>query len=155
MSANEDARPTSFPQDLASCHAMLEGVFQSLAEKDQRIGQLEELVEALIRERYARKSERYDPNQLALFQLKTEDDGDVAEPPEAEDAAPHVTSIPAETGPDDEPVDAAIDEDLATDEAGAGTGVVHATESAENQDSADADIDEKDRAEVADLPATR
>ena len=88
MSADQDARPASFPQDIASCHAMLEGVFQSLAEKEKRIGELEEFVEALIRERYARKSERYDPNQLALFQLETEDDGDVAEPPETEDAAP-------------------------------------------------------------------
>ena len=50
MSVDKDTRPTSFPQDVASCHAMFEGVFQSLAEKDQRIGQLEELVETLIRE---------------------------------------------------------------------------------------------------------
>lgn len=88
MSADQDARPASFPQDIASCHAMLEGVFQSLTEKEKRIGELEAFVEALIRERNGRKSERYDPDQLALFQLKTEDDGDVAEPPEAEDAAP-------------------------------------------------------------------
>lgn len=30
MSADKDARETSFPQDIASCHAMLEAVFQSL-----------------------------------------------------------------------------------------------------------------------------
>ena len=65
MSADKDARPDSFPADLASCHAMLAGVFQSLTEKDQRIGQLEELVEALIRERSGRKSERYAANQIA------------------------------------------------------------------------------------------
>jgi len=88
MSVDKDTRPTSFPQDIASCHAMLEGVFQSLAEKDQRIGQLEEMVETLIRERYSRKSERYDPNQLALFQVKTEDEAPVAEPPDAEDTTP-------------------------------------------------------------------
>ena len=45
MSADKDACPTSFPQDVASCHAMLEGVFQSLAEKNQRIGQLEDIVD--------------------------------------------------------------------------------------------------------------
>ena len=64
MSSDKDARPTSFPQDVASCHAMLEGVFQSLSEKEQRIGRLEVLVETLIRERYGRKSERYDPRSV-------------------------------------------------------------------------------------------
>jgi hypothetical protein len=82
MSSDNDARPTSFPQDIASCHAMLEGVFQSMAEKDKRIGELEDVVKALIEERYARKSERYDPDQLALFQFKKNEEGDVAEPPE-------------------------------------------------------------------------
>jgi transposase len=70
---------------------MLEGVFQSLAEKDKRIGELEELAEALIRERLGRKSERYDPDQLALFSLKEEDDALVAEPPETADPAEPVT----------------------------------------------------------------
>src|SRR5210317_473621 len=72
--------PTVFPQDIAACHAMLTGVFQSLEEKDQRIDQLEELVDALLRERFGRKSERYDPNQLALFTLASEDDAPMAEP---------------------------------------------------------------------------
>jgi hypothetical protein len=44
MSSDNDARPTSLPQDIASCHAMLEGVFQSMAEKDKRIGELEDVV---------------------------------------------------------------------------------------------------------------
>lgn len=87
MSAAHVARPASLPQDIASCHAMLEGVFQSLAEKEKRIGELEAFVEVLVRERYARKSERYDPDQLALFALKKDEDGDVAEPPEPDDAA--------------------------------------------------------------------
>ena len=64
MSSDNDARPTSFPQDIASCHAMLEGVFQSMAEKDKRIGELEDVVKALIEERYARISVRRDqPSQ--------------------------------------------------------------------------------------------
>lgn len=88
MSANDDTGPASFPQDIASCHAMLDGVFRSLAEKDKRIGELEEFVKALIRERYTRKTERYDPSQLALFQLEPKDEGEVAEPPESGDAAP-------------------------------------------------------------------
>jgi transposase len=69
---------------------MLEGVFQSMAEKDKRIGELEDVVKALIEERYARKSERYDPDQLALFPFKKNEEGDVAEPPEEEDPAPPV-----------------------------------------------------------------
>jgi len=88
MSPAQDARPTSFPQDIASCHAMLEGVLQSLAEKEKRIGELEAFVEALMRERSGRKSERYDPNQLALFPFEAEEAGDVAEAPEAEETAP-------------------------------------------------------------------
>ena len=67
MSAEKDARPTAFPPDVASCHAMLEGVLQSLAEREKRIGELETILDALIRERSGPKSERYDPDQLALF----------------------------------------------------------------------------------------
>ena len=88
MSADQDTRPTSFPHDIASCHAMLESVFQSLAERNQRIDQLESVVDTLVRERFGPKSERYDPNQLALFQLQDEEDSSVAEPPETEDATP-------------------------------------------------------------------
>jgi transposase len=67
---------------------MLEGILQSLAEKDQRIGELEEIVDTLIRQRYGPKSERYDPRQLALLDLQAEGDGSVAEPPCDEDAPP-------------------------------------------------------------------
>ena len=88
MSTDQDPRPTSFPQDVASCHAMLEGVFQSLAEKDKRIGQLEAVVEQLIHERYGRKSERYDPDQRALFETQAEDDTVVAEPCEDDTPPP-------------------------------------------------------------------
>jgi hypothetical protein len=87
MSSDKDARPTSFPQDAASCHAILESVFHSLAEKEKRIGQLEELVDTLIRERCERKSERYNPDQLVLFEAD-EDHFSVAEPPDTEDTLP-------------------------------------------------------------------
>ena len=46
---------------------MLEGVLQSLAEREKRIAELETILDALIRERSGPKSERYDPDQLALF----------------------------------------------------------------------------------------
>jgi transposase len=86
MSADKDAHPTSFPSDVAACHAMLEGILQSLAEKDQRIGELEEIVDTLIRQRYGPKSERYDPRQLALLDLQAQDDSSTAQPPCEEDA---------------------------------------------------------------------
>ncbi|MFB3138531.1 MAG: IS66 family transposase [Phycisphaerales bacterium] len=87
MSADKVNHPASFPEDVASCHAMLEGVFHSLRERDKRIDQLEQIVDQLIRERYGKKSERYDPNQMKLFDSKAEDDSSLAEPPE-EDAGP-------------------------------------------------------------------
>ncbi len=92
MSAEKDTHPTSFPQDIAACHAMLEGVFQSLAERDKRIGELEEIVDTLIRERYVRKSERYDPDQQALF--STQEEESAAEPPSEEEPS----SPPKERG---------------------------------------------------------
>ena len=85
MAADKDRRPTSLPQDVASCHAMLEGVLQSLVEKDKRIGELEGIVDQLIRERYGRKSERYDPDQLAFLELQAQDDSSVAEAPSEEE----------------------------------------------------------------------
>jgi transposase len=62
-------------------------VLQSLAEKDKRIGQLEDIVEQLIRGRSGRKSERYDPSQLTLFESQSEDDSSVAEPPPEDETA--------------------------------------------------------------------
>jgi len=85
MSTDNDARPTSFPRDVASCHAMLEGVFESLTEKDQRIHQLEEIVKVLIEARSRPKSERYDPDQQLLFEIKDEESSPIAEPPDTED----------------------------------------------------------------------
>jgi transposase len=59
-------------------------VLQTLSEKDQRIGELEEFVDRLIRERYGRKSERYDPSQLVLFVSEADDESPVAEEPEVD-----------------------------------------------------------------------
>lgn len=59
---------------------MLEGLLESLAERDQRIEELEESIDRFLRERLCPKSERYDPSQQKLFAI----DGDgaaVAEPP--------------------------------------------------------------------------
>ncbi|MFN2110964.1 MAG: IS66 family transposase [Anaerolineae bacterium] len=87
MSSNDDARSIALPQDVASCHAMLESVLQSLQEKDQRINELEAIVHRLIDERLGRKSERYSPDQLALFTLADDDDSTQGEPPDDNDEA--------------------------------------------------------------------
>ena len=60
-------RPAALPDDVASCHAMLEEAFQALAERDKRIGELEEIMDHLIRQRQRRRAKRIDPDQLKLF----------------------------------------------------------------------------------------
>ena len=87
MCSKKDEHRSPLPQDVASCHDMLEGVLQSLAEKDKRIEELEEIVDQLIRDRYGRKSERYDPNQQALFDTSAEDEP-VTEPPPQDNTDP-------------------------------------------------------------------
>ena len=82
MSASQDTAALSLPDDVASCHEMLQGLAQTLQERDRRIAQLEAAMDALIRQRYAPKRERYvDPDQQLLFG----EPGEVAEPPESPD----------------------------------------------------------------------
>ncbi len=87
MPADSNAQPTSFPPDIAACHAMIQGMLETLAEREQRIGQLEQIVDTLIRERYGPKSERHAPDQLPLFDLS------------ADDAAPEQPPSEAQTSP--------------------------------------------------------
>ncbi len=77
---------------------MLESVFHSLDQRNKRVDQLEAIVDKLIRERYGRKSERYDPNQLALFETEGEEDASLAEPPSVEETAPPKKSRRGGTG---------------------------------------------------------
>ena len=88
MSSEKDARPTSLPEDIASCHAMLAGAFESLAERERRIDQLEKIIHSLIRPSQQPKSERYVPEQQTLFSLPSDEEGPVAEPPSEEEATP-------------------------------------------------------------------
>ncbi len=68
MTTAPDTAAVSLPHDLASCHEMLKSMAQSLCERDRRIAQLEGQVDALIRERFGPKRERYvDPRQGQLF----------------------------------------------------------------------------------------
>ena len=80
MSSKQDTAARSLPDDVASCHEMLQGLARTLQERDQRIAELEAAMDALIRQRYAPKRERYvDPDQQLLF----DEPGEVAEPPES------------------------------------------------------------------------
>lgn len=82
MSVNQDTAAASLPDDVASCHEMLQGLAQTLQERDRRIAELEAAMDALIRQRYAPKRERYvDPDQQLLF----DEPGEIAEPPEPSD----------------------------------------------------------------------
>ncbi|NLS96381.1 MAG: hypothetical protein GXX96_29945 [Planctomycetaceae bacterium] len=68
MSASQDTAAVSLPDDLGSCHEMLQDLARTLCERDRRIAELEAAMEALINQRYAPKRERYaDPDQRLLF----------------------------------------------------------------------------------------
>ena len=82
MSSNQETAAVSLPNDVTSCHEIIKGLLASLDEKDQRIANLEAAMDALIRQRYAPKRERYvDPDQQRLF----DEPGEIAEPPEPSD----------------------------------------------------------------------
>jgi len=82
MSANQDTAAVSLPDDVASCHEMLQGLARTLQERERRIAELEAAMDALIRERCAPKRERYvDPDQQLLF----DEPGEIAEPSESPD----------------------------------------------------------------------
>jgi transposase len=81
MSTTPDIATVSLPEDLASCHELLKGLVLSLGEREQRIAQLEAQIDALIRNCYGPKRERYvDPKQGLLFGVQAES----TEPPAAE-----------------------------------------------------------------------
>jgi len=58
--------PQDLPADAATLKSLVEGLFQTLTEKDRRIEQLGLQVEWLKRQLFGRRSEKLDPGQLAL-----------------------------------------------------------------------------------------
>jgi transposase len=58
--------PQDLPGDAATLKSLVEGLFQTLTEKDRRIEQLGLQVEWLKRQLFGRRSEKLDPGQLAL-----------------------------------------------------------------------------------------
>jgi transposase len=59
------------PQDLTLCHKMIEELTAALTAANRRTEQLQHQLEKLIRQHFGPRSERIDPNQLALFEKGT------------------------------------------------------------------------------------
>lgn len=89
MSSEQDTVAVSLPKDVASCHELVKSLVQTLSEREQRIVQLEAAMDALIRERYGPKRERYvDPDQMLLFGEDVENTEEPPSEPPEEDAPP-------------------------------------------------------------------
>lgn len=68
MAAKQDTTSLSLPNDVASCHDLINDLLQTLGEREGRVQELESIVDQLIRERHGPKRERYvDPDQQLLF----------------------------------------------------------------------------------------
>ena len=81
------AIPTSLPESLADCHALI----AALAEDNQ---ELHGRIDFLLRQLFGKKSERLDPNQLPLFHLEE----NTAPAPPEEDDAPKAQAKPKRKG---------------------------------------------------------
>lgn len=73
----------SLPDDMALCHEMLRQQADTIRHAQRRIEQLEHYLQQLLRRQYGPQRERFDPNQLQLF----EDEGP-PDPVEQEREAP-------------------------------------------------------------------
>jgi transposase len=74
------------PSDLALCHRMIQEMSSALAERDRKIEQLSHHLEQIVRMHFGPRSERVDPNQLAMF-----DPGQAPSAPEP----PSAPAVPA------------------------------------------------------------
>ncbi len=100
---------SSSPDDLSLCHAIIARQQEQLATSQRQIEQLQHQIDYLMRRTYGPRSERLDPNQLALFQLSLSADESAAVPPPVEQPVTATTSRPKKNGhgrrrfPDDWP----------------------------------------------------
>jgi transposase len=69
---SQAAVSTSLPNDLSTCHQMIAHLLADMQDKDREILNLKCQLEALRRRIFGRKSEKIDPNQLALFEDLTQ-----------------------------------------------------------------------------------
>jgi transposase len=64
----------SLPNDVALCHQVIVEQAATLTAQQRQIAQLEHYVALLLRARYGPRSEKVDPNQLALFDVQGAED---------------------------------------------------------------------------------
>jgi hypothetical protein len=78
MCSQQDASSLSLPDDVASCHELIQSLSRTLADRESHVQKLEAVIDQLIRERFGPKRERYvDPDQLQLFE-EASDGGDAS-----------------------------------------------------------------------------
>jgi transposase len=63
-----DVQATTLPEDVSVLQQMIRELLEVLRAKDREIGQMAHRLDLLLRRIYGRRSEKLDPNQLALFQ---------------------------------------------------------------------------------------
>jgi transposase len=90
----------SLPDDLTLCHAIIAQLHEQVESSQKKIGQLEQRLDYLLRRIYGPKSERVDPNQMALFELALREEEKAAAPApvEAETAQEESTPKPKAKG---------------------------------------------------------
>jgi len=89
------------PDDLAGCHAMIQGLLESHKDKEKTIQSLRHQVQELLRRVYGRSSEKIDPKQMKLFEEMLDRLlPETAPPPEAspEPSAVQAPQPPASAG---------------------------------------------------------
>lgn len=84
----KQAVESKLPNDLESCHRVIQQLFNALEEKEGRIEDLMQQVQLLLRARYGRKAESVNLDQLRLFGGQTE-----------ESPAEEAKTTPGETSP--------------------------------------------------------
>jgi len=75
---------SSPPDDLSLCHAIIAKQQEQLAASQRQIEQLKHQIDYLLRRTYGPRSERIDPNQLALFELSLSADEQAPVPSSAD-----------------------------------------------------------------------
>jgi len=64
----QSSASSELPEDLATCHAIIQQLLDTQVEKDHLIAGLQHQLRNLLGRTYGRSSEKLDPNQLALFE---------------------------------------------------------------------------------------
>ncbi len=59
--------PNELPDDLATAHELIRELAQTVHTQEHLIAKLQHQLEQLLRQRYGRRSEKLDPDQLLLF----------------------------------------------------------------------------------------